>query len=47
MKLKISAFMLALLLGGCAHPGTIEKSPCACDFHPISKQSFVYNGRTS
>jgi hypothetical protein len=41
MKLKIAALLLVIALGGCAHAGAIQKSPCACDFHPINKQSFV------
>lgn len=41
MKLKIAALLFVIVLGGCAHAGAIQKSPCACDFHSINKQSFV------
>ncbi len=41
MKVKLTAILIAFVLGGCAHAGAIQKSPCACDFHSITKQSFV------
>ncbi len=41
MKLKVTALALAIILGGCAHAGAIQKSPCACEFHQLAKHSYV------